>query len=330
MHQKGSLKSLYAAFWRGGNSGRWLKFFGAQRFDLKRAQGRTLKKISATALFGLIFPLLAHADIVISEIFYDAPGTDTHQEWIELYNTGPSIVDISKWKINDGASHVLNAPPKNGSMGPLTILPGAYLILADDASTFRAAHPIAASIIDTSLSLNNDGDTISLLNASGTVMASARYTSADGGAGDGNSLQKNNGMWIASLPTPGAVNATVATVGPNVKVPPPPKAPKVPHTPKISNSAKTRAAHVGSRRVAVAPLDLTSRSESGASADTSDPIVDVATSARAIAQTASILPANSMWMWAIAGLALLSMGGIYASRWFAKDEWEIEDMGETE
>ena len=279
----------------------------------------------------LLLPVGVHADIAISEIFYNAPGTDTKQEWIELQNTGPNAVDLSKWKLNDGATHVLNAPPKNGSTGSLTVAPGAYLILADDANTFRVSHSgVSVSVIDTSLSLNNDGETVSLLNASGTVMTSATYTSADGAAGDGNALQKSGSTWIAAAPTPGSTNATVSAPGPNAKIPPPPKPAKALKHPKISKAVKTRAAHASNRRVAVAPLDITSHSESSASADTPDPIVDVATSAPAIAQTASILPANSIWVWAIAGLALLSMGGIYASRWFAKDEWEIEDMGETE
>lgn len=40
-------------------------------------------------------PSSSYADIVINEIVTDAVGSDTGNEWIELYNNGASAVNIT-------------------------------------------------------------------------------------------------------------------------------------------------------------------------------------------------------------------------------------------
>ncbi len=138
-----------------------------------------------------MLPGLASAQIVISEFLYDAPGADTDQEFVELFNAGSSAVDLTKWKINDGSNHTLNVPPKNGGTGSITIAPGAYLLLVDNATDFIALHSgLTVSVIDTVLSLTNTADTISLIDEGGAIADSISYTKDRGGAGDGNSLAR--------------------------------------------------------------------------------------------------------------------------------------------
>lgn len=43
----------------------------------------------------LVSALPTMAQIVINEIMYNTPGSDV--EYIELYNAGPSAVDLSGW-----------------------------------------------------------------------------------------------------------------------------------------------------------------------------------------------------------------------------------------
>lgn len=146
--------------------------------------------IVATVVAALL-PGLVSAQIVISEFLYDAPGADTDQEFVELFNAGSSAVDLTQWKINDGSNHTLNVPPKNGGTGSITIAPGAYIILVDNATDFIALHSgLTASVIDTVLSLTNTADTISLIDEGGTIADSISYTKDQGGAGDGNSLAR--------------------------------------------------------------------------------------------------------------------------------------------
>ena len=162
-------------------------------------------------LFALCAPALVSADVIINEFLYDAPGTDTDQEYVELLNNGSAPVDLTKWKISDGSSHTFNVPPKNGGTGSIIIAPGGYALLVDNAANFIAGHSsITGTVIDTVLSLSNLSGTISLTNDAGTVVSTVSYTKDQGANGDGNSLQNNAGTWITALPTPNAANATVA------------------------------------------------------------------------------------------------------------------------
>lgn len=153
----------------------------------------------------LFSPTSAFAQVVISEIMYDPAGTDTGNEWVEIFNASGSAVDITGWKINDGSNHVFNEPPENGSKGSMSIPSGGYLILASDASLFANAYPSASNVIDTVLAMNNTGDTVSLVNADGTTVDTVSYIESSGAAGDGNSLHRGSagsGTLIPASPTP--------------------------------------------------------------------------------------------------------------------------------
>lgn len=157
-------------------------------------------------LFALGTPLWAFAGISITEIMYDPEGSDSKQEWIELYNAGPEAVNLVDWKYADKSNHALNLPPKNGGLGTMLIAPGRYVILASDATTFVASHPGISIVIDTTMSLNNSGMTIGLRKGV-EPMAVATYEKLMGATGNGESLQWRDGKWIHAQPTPGAENA---------------------------------------------------------------------------------------------------------------------------
>lgn len=159
----------------------------------------------------LFVPCAAHAQVVISEFLYDAPGSDTGQEWVELCNTGSAAVDLTKWKINDGSNHLLNVPPKNGGIGSITLAPGALIILADNAPNIEALYPALTNVIDTTLSLPNTSGTISLIDDEGSVADTLSYTKDTGGTGDGNTLQRvslGGTALLAASPSPGSGDCT--------------------------------------------------------------------------------------------------------------------------
>ncbi len=172
-------------------------------------------------------PLGASADISFTEIMYDAPGSDSGHEWVEVQNTGPAAVDLKGWKFSEGGvNHKLVA--QNGSIIP----GGAYAIIADDPQTFRSDYASFSGILfDSSFSLSNTGETLSLLDASSTPMTSATYSSSAGAAGDGNTLNFVNGAWIPRSPSPGASASGSAIV-------PPPKPAPAPKTAGNSKGAK--------------------------------------------------------------------------------------------
>ena len=57
-------------------------------------------KVLIILLFILFFSTQAKANIIISEVFYDAVGVDTGKEWIELYNDSDSAFDLTGYELN--------------------------------------------------------------------------------------------------------------------------------------------------------------------------------------------------------------------------------------
>lgn len=153
----------------------------------------------------LFIPVLTFAQIEITEIMYDLEGSDSKREWIEVFNSGNADIDLTDWRFNDGKNHVFNAPPENGGQGSIVIASGDYAILASDAATLRSEHPgVTVSVIDTVMSLNNTADTLQLKDADGLIVDEVSYSNTLGAAGDGMSLQFNDGQWGAGVPTPGS------------------------------------------------------------------------------------------------------------------------------
>jgi len=161
--------------------------------------------IFSSVLFFVAFNNV-HAQVVITEVMYDLPGSDENREWVEVYNTGSESIDLSLWRFNDGSNHVLNTPPDKGGQGSIVLQPFSYAIFTDDASMFLSEHVgYKGTVIDTVLSLKNTSDTISLITDEKFISDSVSYEKTLGGAGDGYSLQKNaDFVWVSGSPTPGA------------------------------------------------------------------------------------------------------------------------------
>jgi hypothetical protein len=165
-----------------------------------------MKKYFAVVFVFLIGSHVAHAALEINEIMYDPKGANAGHQWIEVYNSGTDQVSIDDtWRFNDGSSHYING--KNAFVVP----PQFYFILTGNKDTFLADHPsYAGTVIDTSMSLDKDGDTVSLL-SSGETVAQATYASSMGGSQDSDSLQKINNAWVEAPPTPGVENAAAVS-----------------------------------------------------------------------------------------------------------------------
>lgn len=153
------------------------------------------------SLFVVLFlPYISQASLEITEIMYDPKGANTNHQWIEVYNSGssPVSVDASKWRFNDGSSHYMN------SKVDFSVPAQSYFILTGDKNTFLSDHPGFGGVaIDTSMAIDKDGSAVSILN-DGSTVDSVSFTSSQGGAEDGNSLQKSSGVWVADTPTPNA------------------------------------------------------------------------------------------------------------------------------
>ena len=103
-------------------------------------------------------PSLNH--IVISEVFYDTPGKDSQEEWIELYNPTGVTVDLSGWTISDNRGTYTFA-------SGISIGPGSFLILARSSSGFFNLYGFNPDLGNLNLRLGNKGDLLSLRDPTG-------------------------------------------------------------------------------------------------------------------------------------------------------------------
>ncbi len=118
--------------------------------------------------------------IVINEVQYNRA-----EEWIELYNRGAEVVDLTDWMFVDAVAFSFPA----GTV----IEPGAYLVVASDAAVLQDAYPDIQVLGNFAGNLDNAGDHILLLDNSGNPADVVRYfdggrwpSAADGG---GSSLE---------------------------------------------------------------------------------------------------------------------------------------------
>ncbi len=113
--------------------------------------------------------------IVINEIMFDPlPG---NAEYIELMNLSPHRVELTGWRITDrpGVSGARNSSRLSGT----SVEPGDFFVLASDSS-FASRFPGRRSyeISGSSLSLNNSGDAVVLLDQTGETIDSVAYDPA--------------------------------------------------------------------------------------------------------------------------------------------------------
>ena len=149
------------------------------------------------------------ASLIINEIMYDLPGSDSFggksREWIEVYNPDSIdvAVDASKWRIYDGSAN----RTMNGEVN-FSIPSKSYIIFAGDKNNFLIDNPKFSGVVYDAgfTSLNNTGATLKILDQDGNVIDAVSYYSSQGGAGDGNSLQKISNSWTGANPTPGLPN----------------------------------------------------------------------------------------------------------------------------
>lgn len=152
----------------------------------------------------LAFPACVSASISISEIMYDVSGTDTGREWIEIVNEGTDSVDISGFKLFEANTNHGLVPMLGGTI----LAPGAAAVIADNSVKFLLDWPGYSGILfDSSFSLSNTGETLSIRNGELIDQHTVTYSSAMGANGDGNTLSRNGSTFASATPSPGSFAA---------------------------------------------------------------------------------------------------------------------------
>jgi PKD repeat protein len=162
--------------------------------------------------FIFVFPVFAYANVVISELAWMGTTNSANDEWIELYNSGTSELNLQGWTLRavDGSPSI-----DIGDSCSNTILSaGGYFLFerTDDESV----PGIMADCIYVG-ALGNNGEHIQLFDISGAVHDSINASAPPSGegwpAGDNTTketMQRVAGEgWITAVATPKASNATV-------------------------------------------------------------------------------------------------------------------------
>lgn len=112
--------------------------------------------------------------VVILQVAYDTPGTDSLEEFVDLYNPLLVDVDLDGWTVSDGAGS-WTVPVGT------TISAGGYLSIAKDAAGFSALYGLDPDVEGMSISLNNDGDVVVLADSGGTEVDRVAYEDYEAG-----------------------------------------------------------------------------------------------------------------------------------------------------
>jgi len=125
------------------------------------------------AFCGILMPASAFAAVEITHVTYDPPGSDVGHEWVEITNKGSESVNVATYRFREGGvNHKLTL-----ASGTSTLPVGASAIIASDPGTYANDYPNnTESVFKSSFSLSNTGETLALVNASGTVEYTMSYT----------------------------------------------------------------------------------------------------------------------------------------------------------
>ena len=177
------------------------------------------------ALFLILTALVrpVKAEVVINEIHYN---TDVKTEWvefIELYNSGTQVENLTGWQLSDAVSYTFGSGVK--------LAAGSYLVVAQNPASVALKFGVSASLVFGPFygKLSNDGNHVVLRDANGLKRDEVTYGAGfpwptvgdpitDGQAGTGGSIQLVNpgldndlgGSWRSALPTPCARNSVYA------------------------------------------------------------------------------------------------------------------------
>lgn len=106
------------------------------------------------------------ARVVINELLPDPDGTDRGREFVEILNAGTASADLGSWVLGDAFD-----PDRIVFPAGLQLAAGAALVVRDDGRD-----PLG--VLPGQLSLNNDGDVITLRDRAGAIADQVSYTSA--------------------------------------------------------------------------------------------------------------------------------------------------------
>lgn len=145
---------------------------GERKLRVRAKSGSTWSAMAeSTYQIGTVLPTAA--DLVVSEICYNPPAPYGNAEFIELLNTGSSILDLAGARFTEGIDFTFPA----GS----TLVPGGRVLVVRDLAVFEALHgtgkPVAG-VFANDTALSNTGERLLLESAGGSTLLDFTYGTA--------------------------------------------------------------------------------------------------------------------------------------------------------
>jgi hypothetical protein len=146
---------------------------------------------------------LAQDNLVINEVYYDTIGTDSKEEFVELYNPTDKDINLTDYYLKD------NSKNSKYVFSEVFLAAKGYLVLARDKAGFKNLFGFEPDLNDFNISLNNGGDYLELYQPNNGLVDRISWELGDGsheGVSTGESLERSvdsNELVISSPPTPG-------------------------------------------------------------------------------------------------------------------------------
>lgn len=124
---------------------------------------RMAYSVFVAVLLALAGAAQAGPSIIITEVFYDTPGTDSIEEWVEFFNPTGGTIDIGGWTLHDNSTF-FTFP------GGTILMPGQTFVLAKNAAGFNALYGFNPDLDGLNLNLSNSGDFLQLFDLSNQLV----------------------------------------------------------------------------------------------------------------------------------------------------------------
>lgn len=107
-----------------------------------------------------LISIFSYADLKLSEVLYDTPGTDSVEEWVEIFNAGCNAIDLNNYTLSDGQTSFRLSG---------TLAANSYMVIAKNSYGFANLYGFYPDLSGMSLALGNSGDYVGLYNGSSLV-----------------------------------------------------------------------------------------------------------------------------------------------------------------
>lgn len=122
-----------------------------------------MKQITTLSLLAAaLYSSASFANLLITEVLYDAPNNDSTEEFVELYNNSCTAINLQGYSLQD------NSGSFNLSG---TVAPRSYFLVAKNSAALQSLYGKTAELTGLTLAFGNSGDYVKLKNGSTEVDA---------------------------------------------------------------------------------------------------------------------------------------------------------------